>query len=96
MCGIDFDLVLTNTLSKDTVLKDEMNFDSDSTRWEGEMKKMRNWVGCSHWSSDERLEDGKVGLPYKMDHNQMNFDRPWERVIFLILIFWFFLFFPIQ
>ena len=48
MCGIDFDLVLTNTLSKDTVLKDEMNFDSDSTRWEGEMKKMRNWVGCSH------------------------------------------------
>ena len=41
MCGIDFDLVLMKTLSKDTVLKDEMNYDSEGTKWEDEMKKMR-------------------------------------------------------
>jgi len=29
MCGIDFDLVLTNTLSKDFALKDEIDYDSD-------------------------------------------------------------------
>jgi len=37
MCVIDFDLVLTNILSKDIVQKDEMNFDSDSTIWENKM-----------------------------------------------------------
>jgi len=41
MCGIDFDLILTKTLSKDTILKNEMNYDSDGTKWEDEMKKMR-------------------------------------------------------
>jgi len=29
MCEIDLDLVLMNTLSKDTVPKDEMSYDSD-------------------------------------------------------------------
>jgi len=41
MCGIDFDLVLMKTLSKDTVLKDEMNYDSEGTKWKDEIKKMR-------------------------------------------------------
>jgi len=32
MCGVDLDLVLVNTLSKETVLKDEMSYDSDGTK----------------------------------------------------------------
>ena len=40
MCQIDFDLVLMNTLLKDTVLKDEMNHSSDGTAWEDEMNKI--------------------------------------------------------
>ena len=39
MCGIDFDLVLANTLSKDTVLKDGLDLDSDGNSFDG-MKKM--------------------------------------------------------
>ena len=35
MCGVDLDLVLMNTISKDTVPKDEMSYDSDGTKWEG-------------------------------------------------------------
>ena len=35
MCGIDLDLVLMNSLSKDTIPKDEMSDDSDDTKWEG-------------------------------------------------------------
>ena len=34
MCGIDFDLVLTNTLSKGTVLKDDLDFDSDDNSFD--------------------------------------------------------------
>ena len=40
MCRIGFDLVLTNTLLKDTILNDEMNHSSDGTTWEDEMNKM--------------------------------------------------------
>ena len=39
MCGIDFDLVLSNTLSKDTVLKDDLYLDSDGNLCDG-VKKM--------------------------------------------------------
>ena len=39
MYGIDFDLVLANTLSKDTVLKDDLDLDSDGNSFDG-MKKM--------------------------------------------------------
>jgi len=34
MCEIDLDVVLTNTLLKDTVPKDEISYDSDGTKWE--------------------------------------------------------------
>jgi len=40
MCRFSFDLVLTNTLLKDIVLKDEMNHSTDGTTWEDEMNKM--------------------------------------------------------
>ena len=39
MCGIDFDLVLAKTLSKDTVLKDDLDLDSDDNPFDG-MKNM--------------------------------------------------------
>ena len=39
MSGIDFDLVPTNTLSKDTVLKDDLNLNSDGNSFDG-LKKM--------------------------------------------------------
>ena len=39
MCGIDFDLILTKTLSKDTVQKNDLDFDSDDNSFDG-MKKM--------------------------------------------------------
>ena len=35
MCEVDLDVVLMNTLSKDTISKDEMSYDSDGTKWEG-------------------------------------------------------------
>ena len=35
MRGVDLDLVLRNILSKDTVLKDEMSYDSNGTKWDG-------------------------------------------------------------
>jgi len=35
MREIDLDLVLTNTLSKDNVSKDEMSYDSDGTKLGG-------------------------------------------------------------
>jgi len=41
MCRIDFDLVLMNTLFKDTVLKDEMIHGRNDTTWEDEMKKIK-------------------------------------------------------
>jgi len=41
MYRIGFDLVLTNILLKDIILKDEMNHDSDGTTWEDEMKKIK-------------------------------------------------------
>jgi len=37
MCEIDFKLVLMKTLSKDTVQKDEMDYDNDYTKWEDKM-----------------------------------------------------------
>jgi len=36
-----------------------------------------------HESSEEKLVDGNAGLAYRIDRNQMNFDRPWERFLFL-------------
>ena len=39
MCGIDFDLILANTLLKDTILKDNLDLDSDGNLFDG-MKKM--------------------------------------------------------
>ena len=39
MCGIDFDLVLANTLSKDTILNDDLDLDSDGNLCDC-MKKM--------------------------------------------------------
>jgi len=39
-------------------------------------------VGCSHESSEEILVDEKKRLAYKMDRNEMNLDRPWERIFF--------------
>ena len=39
MCGIDFDLFLTNTQLKDTALMDDLNLDSDGNSCDG-MKKM--------------------------------------------------------
>ena len=39
MCGIDFDLVLTNTLLKGTVLKDDLDLDSDDNSFDG-MRKL--------------------------------------------------------
>ena len=39
MCEIDFDLVLANTLSKDTILKDDLDLDSDGNSFDG-MKEM--------------------------------------------------------
>ena len=38
MCRISFDLVISNTLLKNTILKDEMNLGNDGTTWEDEMK----------------------------------------------------------
>ena len=77
MCRISFDLVLTNTLLKDTVLKDEMNHDSDGTAWKDEMKKMKQWVGCSYKSLQVRMVDGNEEMAY---HNNcckdLDLDRP--------------------
>ena len=39
MCGTDFDLILTNTLSKGTVLKDDLDLDNDNNSFNG-MRKM--------------------------------------------------------
>ena len=39
---------------------------------------MSGWVECSYESSKKRLVDEKVGLAYRMDHNQMSVDRPWD------------------
>jgi len=39
MCGIDFDLLLMNTLSKNTIMGDDLNLDSDGNSCDG-MKKM--------------------------------------------------------
>jgi len=55
-----------NTVSKDIVLKNEM-------------KKMTLWVGCSHESSEVRPVNGKEGMAYRMDRDQMSLDRQWER-----------------
>jgi len=41
MYQIGFDLVLTNTLLKDTFLKNEMNHDSVNTTWEDDMKEIK-------------------------------------------------------
>ena len=38
MCGIDFDLVLANALLKDTVLKDNLDLDSDGNSFDGTKK----------------------------------------------------------
>ena len=64
MCRIGFDLVLTNTLLKDNILKDKMNHDNDSTTWEDEMKKMKQWVGCSHESPEVRMVDENREMTY--------------------------------
>ena len=48
MCGIDFDLVLTNTLSKDTVQKNDLDLDSDGNSWDGMKKMSSSWDGCIH------------------------------------------------
>ena len=64
MCRIGFDLVLTNTLLKDTVLKDEMNHSSDGTTWKDEKNKMNLWVGCSHESSEVRMVDENEEMAY--------------------------------
>jgi len=40
-----------------------------------------------HESSEERLVDGKDGLAYRMDRNQMNVDRPWEKNFFYNIFF---------
>ena len=48
MYQIGFDLVLTNTLLKDTFLKNEMNHDSVNTTWEDDMKEIKQWVGYKH------------------------------------------------
>ena len=39
MCGFDFDLILTNTLSKGTVLKDDLDLDSDGNSFAGLFKQ---------------------------------------------------------
>ena len=39
MCGINFDLVIANTLSKNIVLKDDLDLDSDGNLFDG-MNKM--------------------------------------------------------
>ena len=82
MCQIDFDLVLMNTLLKDTTLKDEMNHSSDGTTWEDEMNKMNQWVGCSHESSEVRIVDENEEMTYH-DNSCKHFDldRLWEERI---------------
>ena len=47
---------------------------------------MGQWIGCNHESSEERLADGKKGLAYKINCNQMNVDRPWEKGNFFIFL----------
>ena len=47
-------------------------------------------VECSYESSEKRLVDGKVGLAYRMDHNQMSVDRPWDIFSFLVSCEFFF------
>ena len=46
MCGIDFGLVLMDTLLKDTVLRDGMDHGSNYTKWVDKMWKMSRlgWV----------------------------------------------------
>ena len=44
-------------------------------------------VGCNHERSKERLVDGKEGLAYRMDRNQMSVDRPWIFLFFIFIIF---------
>ena len=41
----------------------------------------------SNESSEKRLGDGKVGLTYRMDNNQMSVDRPWEIFLFFYICF---------
>ena len=48
MCGIDFDLVLTNTLSKDTFQKNDLDLDSDDNSWDGMKKMTSSWDSCIH------------------------------------------------
>ena len=74
MCRIDFDLVLMNTLFKDTVLKDEMIHGRNDTTWEDEMKKIKQWVGCSHESPEMRMVDENRKMTYHC--KDLDLDRP--------------------
>ena len=77
MCQIGFDLVLTNTLLKDTILNDEMNHSSDGTTWEDEMNKMNQQVGCCHESSEVRMVDENEEMAYHDNScKYLDLDRP--------------------
>jgi len=64
ICQIGFDLILTNILSKDTVLKNEM-------------KKMRLWVGGGHKSPEVKMVDENEEMAYHDNsYKDLDLDRP--------------------
>ena len=50
MSETDLNFVLMNTLSRDTVPRDEMDHDSNCTKWVDKMQKMSGRVECSYES----------------------------------------------